>query len=450
MVQSVKIGNSQAFWGDRSSASLTLIEAFPKLDYLTLDYLAEVSLSIMAIQKEKNQNLGYARDFLDVIKSLIPTWTRGSNVKIITNAGGLNPFGCMEACQKLLKEANLDLKIGIVFGDDVISLIQNDLENRDYSNLDTNEKIEKIKDSLITANAYLGAKPIVDALSKGADIVITGRVADPSLTLGAIAYHFNWDFLDYDKLAGGTIAGHLIECGTQVTGGISTDWLLIEDKSHIGYPVVEVFEDGSFMITKPKNTGGMVNEETVKEQLLYEIGDPANILTPDVTVSILELDIKDLKNNQVYLKNAKGKAPPKKFKVSACYRDGYKAEAFLTIIGDQAYKKAKCVGKVIFDHVKELGYDLQKEEIEILGALERFTSIFKEQDRLKEVVLRIAAKDQRKEAIDAFTKEIAPLVTCGPLGVTGYLSGRAPIREVFGFWPCLIERSKVKEKTEVF
>lgn len=449
MKKSVKIGNSQGFWGDSQNASYELLKEQRDLDFLTLDYLAEVSLSIMAIQKEKDSNFGYAKDFLDTVKSLTSFWKEGNHCKVITNAGGLNPLACAKECANLLKSEGLALRVAAIYGDDVLSIILNDSQNSHFNNMDTKESIEKVAPLLISSHAYLGAKAIVNALLEGADIVITGRVADPSLTVGAAAYFWKWSFDDYEKLAGATVAGHLIECGRQVTGGILTDWLKIKNPFNIGFPIAEIFDDGSFIITKTKNSGGEVTEQTVKEQLLYEIGDPASYLSPDVTVSFLNLEVKDEGNDRVYIKGAKGNAPPKTLKVSACYRDGFKAEGMLTIFGDNAVKKAKLVGEIILDQVKRSGFILEKTRIEALGNLEAVPGVFVENNLLKECVLRIAVKDSNYKAVSSFTKEISPLVTSGPQGVVGYTSGRPPIREVFGFWPCLIEACQVIPKVEL-
>lgn len=449
MKKTLKIGNSQGFWGDSPNASFGLLQGQPDLDYLTLDYLAEVSLSIMAIQREKNPDLGYARDFLDVVTSLIPLWKSGSTCKIVTNAGGLNPIGCAKACDELLKKAGLNFTVGVVFGDDVLLALKNDLNNLEFNNLDTNEPLQSVSEKIVSANAYLGAKPIVDVLSKGADIVITGRVADPSLTVAPCMFHFGWAFDSYDCLAGATVAGHLIECGTQVTGGISTDWLTILNKAHIGFPVVEMFEDGTFVITKPETTGGVVNEQTVKEQLLYEISDPSRYLSPDVTVSFLNLKLEEKGKDRILVVGAKGSPPPKTLKVSLTYRAGFKAEGLLTIFGPSATLKAKMCGEIILERVKTQGFKLNKTHIECLGSLDVVPGVFKNSNDLQECVLRVAVSDPDFKAVECFTKEIAPLVTSGPQGVTGYISGRPRIREVFGFWPCLIDAKKVSQKSEV-
>ena len=266
---SIRIANTCAFWGDDIGASAQTIALDPNIDFLTLDYLAEVSMSILAKLKQRNPDAGYANDFVEVVTSLIPAWKSGGKFRVVTNAGGLNPRGCANACARILRDAGLSkMKIGIVTGDDVLPLLQ------------TSQSIDAdILARMTTANAYLGAMPIADALHQGADIVITGRVADPSLTVGPCIAHFGWKDDEFDRLAGATVAGHLIECGTQVTGGICTDWLKL-DTNNIGFPIVEIAEDGSCVVTKPPNTGGAVNEWTVKEQLLYELGDPSELSEP--------------------------------------------------------------------------------------------------------------------------------------------------------------------------
>ncbi len=447
-MKTVKVGNAQAFWGDQPDAPLHLLQQQPDLDYLTLDYLAEVSLSIMAIQRDRDPTQGYAKDFIDVVRSLIPLWKAGHKTKIICNAGGLNPHACAEACREVLKELP-GMKIGVVGGDNVLDLLKATPSHSLFQNLETKKELQSILKELVTANAYLGAKPITQALEQGANIVITGRVADPSLTVAACAHYFGWDWNDFNRLAGATVAGHLIECGTQVTGGIANRWLELHDLARIGYPVAEIDEDGNSVITKPAKTGGAVTLEIVKEQLVYEIGDPGRYLSPDATVSFLTLHLEQLGANRVRVAGATGTAPPPTYKVSASYRDGYRSEAMLTIVGKDAPQKGRACGEVVLERVRLAGYDLARTQIECLGAGDSVPDILPEHTNLLEVVLRIAVADPRHEAVEAFTKEIAPLVTSGPAGVTGYATGRPHIRPVFGYWPCLIDTTQVKPTIEI-
>lgn len=456
-MDTIKIGNAQAFWGDRMEAAAELLQQQPDLDYLTLDYLSEVSLSIMAIQQEKDSQAGYAKDFIDVVKSLVPFWKKGSKVKVIANAGGLNPKKCAEACLELLKNHGCHhLKVGIVYGDDVVEIIKRDPSNPLFNNLETKHPINTILDRLTTANAYLGAKPILEALHSGADIVITGRIADPSLTVAPCMAHFGWEWTDYNKIAQATVAGHLIECGTQVTGGISTDWLDIADEGLIGFPFVEIDSDGHVVVTKPKGTGGVVNIDTVKEQLLYEIGDPAAYLSPDVSVSFLSLQLDQIGKDRVSVRGALGKPPPLTYKVSATYRDGYRAEGMLAIFGRNCEQKARRCGEVIAASMEKAGLLPEKYRAECLGCGDVVPGIrpFKETDTNEsthlECLLRVCAADQKKEVLEYFSKQIAQLVTCGPQGTTGYTTGRPHIRPVYYYWPCLIDMKSVKPVVEMF
>lgn len=448
MKEMIKIGNASAFWGDSPSAAAQLVLQQPDLDYLTLDYLAELSMSIMASQREKNPSLGYAKDFIEVVMSLIPFWKTGSKLKVITNAGGLNPVGCAKACQEILKAGGMHhIRIGVVSGDDVLIKIKENPKKSLFSNLESGKSSLDIQQTIVTANAYLGAKSISEALLGGVDIVITGRTADPSLTVGPCVAHFGWSWNDFDKLAGATIAGHLIECGTQVTGGISTNWLAMKHCVHIGFPVVEIFDDGSCIVTKPMGSDGKVSIDTVKEQLLYEIGDPDNYLSPDATVSFLSLSVKQEGTDRVLVTGAKGRKPPETYKVSATYRDGFKTEGTLVVFGQDAVKKANICGEIILKRMKDAGLNVERSQIDCLGAGAVAKGVIPQRESI-ECVLRIALSDHREEVLQYFSKELASLVTSGPQGITGYTSGRPHIRPVFGFWPCLIERSEVLPKVE--
>lgn len=448
MKKSVVIGNAQAFWGDRTDAAAHMLAKNPAIDFITFDYLAEVSMSILAIQREKNPALGYAQDFIEVVKSVIPFWIKGSQVKLIANAGGLNPKACAEACNEVLRQFGCVKKIGIVTGDDVLDRLKADVKSPDFNHLESRQSLESIHSRIVTANAYLGAEPIIEALRKGAEIVITGRVADPSLTVAAAAYYYSWDLQDYAKIGGATIAGHVIECGTQSTGGIFTHWLELPNEAPIGFPLVEIEEDGSFTVTKCQGTGGRVSIEVVKEQLLYEIGDPANYLSPDATVSFLNLKLSDSGENRVFVCQGTGSSPPETLKVSATYRAGYKAEGFLGFVGCKAKLKAEKAAQVILNALKEKNMEPSDFYYECLGT-GAIVPLIKEKDDFIEVILRVAASDPKKDVIEAFTKEIAPLVTGGPPGTSGYTSGRPQVRPMFGYWPCLIDRKLITPRVDI-
>lgn len=451
----LKIANAQAFWGDRNDAASELLSQVPDLDYLTLDYLAEVSLSILAQQRDRDPQAGYPKDFLEVFSSLIPYWRAGGKCRLITNAGGLNPHACAAACAvRLAAENGPPLRIGVVCGDDVLPLIQSagseDFE-RDLRNLDTGDAIDEIRSRLMTANAYLGAAPIVAALEQGADIVITGRVADPSLTVAPCVHHFQWAADDWDRWAAATVAGHLIECGVQVTGGISTDWLSLPDQANIGFPIIEMSNDGSFVVTKPAGTGGSVNRQTVTEQLVYEIGNPHCYLSPDLTVSFANLRLEEIGADRMRVTGAHGGPPSQTYKVSATYRDGFRAAGQLTIFGRDAVRKAKRCGEIVLQRLHAAGMVWRHAVIECLGANACAGGIISQEvrDSLKEVVLRIAMEAESRNVIEHFSRQFIPLVTAGPQGTTGYAEGRPRVHEIFRYWPCLIDRGRVSPEVTI-
>jgi len=369
---------------------------------------------------------------------------------VVTNAGGLDAPACAQACAQALRQGGCGgLKIGVVSGDDVLHVLRaafnQGAEGNAFRNLDTGAPLEAIANKLVTANAYLGAGAVVEAIRAGARLIITGRVADPSLTVAPCIAHFGWSWTDYDRLAGATVAGHLIECGTQVTGGISTDWLELPDPADIGFPVAEVHADGSSVITKPPNTGGRVSEQTVKEQLVYEIGDPANYLSPDATVSFLTLRVQDEGDDRVRVAGATGRAPPAMYKVSATYRAGFRASGMLTIFGRDAVAKAQRCGQIVLHRLRCGGCEPQRSRVECLGAGGVVPGVLPPAGASgRETVLRITVADTRREVVERFTRQLMPLITSGPQGLTGYAEGRPQVREVFGYWPTLIPSAMVR------
>lgn len=447
MAKIIKIGNAQGFWGDSPDAPKNLLAQQPDLDFLTLDYLAEVSLSILAIQRSRDPEAGYARDFLGVVSSLVPYWKGGGKARIVCNAGGLNPEGCARAVLAVLRDAGLtDMKVGLVTGDDVVHLLKREPGCETYRNWESGESMQTVEDLLVTANAYIGAAPVVEALALGADILVTGRVADPSLTLACCMHAFRWSETDWNKLAAGTVAGHLLECGTQACGGISTDWLELDDPAHIGFPVVEVSEDGTLVVTKPEGTGGRVSRKIVTEQLLYEIGDPVNYISPDCHVDFTSLTLEEDGEDRISVRNATGRPPTDTYKVSATYQDGWWAQGLLTIFGRDALEKARRSGEIIFTRLADAGHIYARQNIETLGANACAGGVVAPPEGLLEVVLRVSVADPSKEAVARFAREVAPLVTSGPQGTTGYAAGRPKPSPVFAYWPCLIDKSKVSVK----
>jgi hypothetical protein len=438
-VKPVRIGNGCGFWGDNIDAPLLLAE-HGRLDYLTLEYLAELTMSILALQKQRDPLAGYAGDFLGVLERLCPVLKAQPALKIITNAGGMNTAACAAKARAILDKAGLTVSaIATVSGDDLMPQLDDLLAGHPLSNLDTGEPLAAIRERVVSANAYLGARPIVEALRQGASIVITGRVADASLTVAPAMHEFNWSWDDWNRLASATVAGHLIECGAQATGGLWINWQEA-DLANVGYPLVEIEADGTFIITKPPGSGGAVNRETISEQLLYEVGDPAAYLTPDVVADFTSVTLTETAKDIVRISGARGKPATDTYKVSISYRDGWTASGTLLIFGPNAARKARSCGEMIFARLRRAGCEYQQTNIECLGAGDCVPGVQAAVDP-PEVVLRVSVHDPRRDAVDRFAKELAPLVTSGPPGVTGYTTGRPQVREVFAYWPTLLNKS---------
>lgn len=450
----IRVGNAQAFWGDRPSAAVELLSQEPELDYLTMDYLAEVSMSILALQRERDPKLGYAQDFVEVVRDLAEYWAAGGRCRLIANAGGLNPFECARACIAALEKAGCrSMKIGVVAGDDVLpALLASDIRSSEFQNIDSSESLSHIKDRLVTANAYMSCDGIVQALAAGVDIVITGRVADPSMVVAPCVYEFGWENDDWDRLAGSTVAGHLLECGTHATGGISTDWLDVPDPTHLGFPIAEIHCDGSCTITKSEHSGGCVTPATIKEQLIYEIGDPGNYLSPDCAVSFLGLEVESIGINRVRVRGAIGSPRPETIKVSATYRDGYRAAGTLTFFGPQSVAKARRCGEIVLQRLREAGIVFRDSIIECLGNAESVpvANLTEAGQSLHETVLRIAVESDKKGDVERFSRELMPLITAGPQGTTGYAEGRPRVHGVIRYWPCLIDVKLVRPTIDIF
>ncbi len=364
-MKTIRIGNGCGFWGDNVDAPVLLAEQ-GRLDYLTLEYLAELTMSILALQKQRDPGAGFAGDFLDVLERLSPQLKSQPGLKIITNAGGMNPAGCAERARAVLDRAGLaDRRIGIVGGDDLLPRLDKLLaEGHALANLDSGAPLAGVRDRVVSANAYLGARPIMEALEKGAAVVITGRVADASLTLGPAVREFGWRWDDWDRLAAGTVAGHLIECGAQATGGLWCNWQEASDLANVGYPIAALEPAGEFQITKPPGTGGAVNRETVAEQLLYEVGDPAAYLTPDVTADFTSVSLDEAGPDAVRVRGARGKPASDTYKVSIAYRDGYSASGTLVIFSGDAPAKARRSGEILLARLERAGVRPEQSNIE--------------------------------------------------------------------------------------
>jgi hypothetical protein len=442
-MKTVRIGNACGFWGDSVDAPIRLTQR-GNLDYLTLEYLAELTMSILALQKQRDPAAGFAGDFLDVLQRLAPLLAQQPKLKIITNAGGMNPLACASRAAEILQKAGLKRRIAVVSGDDLLPRLDALLSAHPFTNLDTGESLQTIRPRVVSANAYLGARPIAEALALGADIVITGRVADASLIVGPAMHEFGWKWDDWDRLSAASVAGHLIECGAQVCGGLWCNWRAVQDWADIGYPYVDLAEDGSFTITSDAGPG--VNRETLAEQLLYEVGDPLRYLTPDVVADFTSVALDAVDPRTMRVSGAEGDATTSTYKVSIAYRDGFMASGTLTIAGPDAIAKAKACGEAI---LRRIGVAVERSNIECLGAGACAPGVLQATADPPEVVLRVSVHDKRKEVVERFAKEFAPLVTSGPPGVTGYTTGRPAVREVFAYWPALVEKSVVEAKVEV-
>lgn len=428
----IRIANGQGFWGDWLEAPVRLVEQGP-IDYLTLDYLAEVTMSILQKQKKEDPNLGYARDFPPLM-ARIEKSIKSRGVRVIANAGGVN----VTACAKEVRRLAPSLKVAVVHGDNIIDRISTLIgRGHELRNIDTGDAINQIQDSILSANAYIGAFPIAEALGTDADVVITGRCADAALALAPMIAEFRWKEDDWDKLAAGIVAGHIIECGTQCTGGNSqVDWQTLPDPANIGYPIVEADPDGSFTVTKHSKTGGRINEHVVKEQLLYEIGDPEEYMTPDVIADFTSIHVKNDGENRVRVTGAKGRPRPEQLKVSISYHYGWKAVGSLVFPGPDANRKAEMAANIVRERLAQLKLKFEKFHCETIG-----------DDRLIE--LRIGVRGPDRKTVDRFTREMIPLVLSGPPGATGYGEGRPPVREIVAYWPALLPRHEIQTRVEV-
>ncbi len=441
MNKKIRIGCASGFWGDTDIAAPQIIEK-GNVDYLVCDYLSEVTMSILSRAKLKSNEYGYAKDFINHVGPLLKT-IKQNKIKVISNAGGVNLDACKKALSNKAKKENVNLKIITVEGDD-LSGIQKDLQKMSIKEIDSREPLPK---NLLSVNAYLGAPGIKRALDQGADIVITGRCVDSALALGPLMYEFNWEENEYDLLASGSLAGHIIECGAQSTGGNFTDWEMIDNFEDIGFPIVEVEENGEFIVTKPRGTGGIVNFGTVAEQLLYEIGDPGAYILPDVICDFTNVNINNLGNDMVRVSGAKGYPATTSYKVSATYHDGFKSIATLVVGGQKAVKKAYSIGNSILKRTdmifkKNNIIDYKKVNLSVIGSDD--IEDMKNTNGSNEVVLRIAAAHEKKEALNIFSREIAQAATGMAPGVINYLGGRPSIAPLIKLYSFLIDKKHIK------
>ncbi len=447
--RTIRIANGQGFWGDSVDAPVRLIEEGP-LDYLTLDYLAEVTMSILQKQKRRDPARGYAADFVQLIDRVLPS-LRAKGVKVIANAGGVNPVACREALFEVARSHDArGMKIGTVTGDDILERLDELIAcGVQLANMDDGRAIDTIRDEIVSANVYIDSFGIADALKQGADIVISGRTTDPGLVLSPLIAEYGWGKEEWSLLAAGTVGGHIIECGAQCTGGNFSRWWEVEGWDRLGYPVLEFDADGSFIVTKHDGTGGMVTVDTVSEQLLYEMGNPKAYLTPDCVVDFTSIQLKQNGKDRVRVSEIQGARATDTFKVSIAYLEGYKALGQLTVSGPDAVAKARVCADALWGRLSRAGYAYEKTITELVGLDSCHGAIPGSGREPDEVVLRVGVKDVDRKKVDRFGKELAPLVTSGPPGITGFAGGRPKATEVLGYWPALIPKHHLETCVEV-
>lgn len=448
----IKIASGQGFWGDLIDAPYKQAVS-GDIDYLVMDYLAEVTMSILQKQKNKDPKLGYAKDIPELMKRLLPV-CKNKGIKVITNGGGVNPISCAEEIVSVAKNLNLDnLKIAVILGDNIKDRIDEIIAcGCELNNMETGEPILNYKDKLLSANVYLGAFPIVEALKQGAEIVITGRTTDTGLTLAPMIYEFGWKETEYDLLSAGTIAGHILECGGQASGGnFLGNWEAIDDLANIGFPIAEAYPNGEMIITKHESLGGLVSYETVAEQLVYEIGDPKNYITPDCVADFTSIKLEEIGKNRVKAYGIKGFPATKFYKVSCAYQDGYSASGSLTYSWPKALTKAKAADKILRERLLNLNLNFDEIRTEFVGYNSCHGPLAKEldEDLINEIILKVAVRTKDYKAVERFGKEIAPLILTGPPSVTGFAGGRPRPNEVVAYWPALIPKELIKSEIKI-
>jgi hypothetical protein len=444
----IRIANGQGFWGDSLEAPVEQVRRGP-IDYLTLDYLAEITMSILQKQRSRDPRAGYARDFVEMIARVLPDLVE-RRIRVIANAGGVNPAACRDAVLEIARKQGINIKVATVAGDDLMPRLDDYLSRGvALKNMETGEPLSTIRDRVQSANVYFGAFPVAEALQRGADIVITGRVTDTGLALAPMVYEFGWKHDDWDKLAAGTIAGHTVECGAQCTGGnCQVDWDTIPHMADIGYPVIEAEPDGTFTITKHAGTGGRVSIDSVTEQLLYEMGDPREYITPDCVADFTTIHLQQCGPDRVRFTGIRGRPATEFYKVSVSYSAGFKAIGSLVYAWPDAYKKAKASDRILRERLDKLGLKFDAMRTEFVGANACHGIASAEptpeiEPHLAEVVMRIGVRSGDRAAVERFTKELAPLALNGPPVVTGFGSGRPKVEEIVAYWPALIPKSEV-------
>jgi hypothetical protein len=436
----IRIANAGGYWGDDLSQFKRQLELGP-IDYVTLDFLAEITMSIMQKQRARDARAGYARDFIAQVEEALPLIVK-SGARVITNAGGVNPLGCRGALLEMTQLHGTPLDVAAVAGDDLMERLgELNANGVTLDNMDDGAQFTAIRDRVSSANAYYGAWPVVEALKGGAQIVVTGRCTDTGITLAPMIHAFEWAPDDWDRLAAGIVAGHIVECGAQSTGGNYTDWRSIRDFPKIGYPVIEVSPDGSFIVTKHRGTGGAVTVRTVKEQLVYEMGDPRGYITPDVVADFGSIRLEQAGRDRVRVWGVRGRPAPSSLKVSCSYFDGWKASGTLIISAPGAAEKARAFSDLFW---KRLGVSFAATDVELIGHSACWGPLAPPVDP-PEVLLRLSVRDADKSKIEQFSKLVPGVILSGPPGVA-VTGGRPQAQEVVAYWPALVPRDRVRPR----
>jgi hypothetical protein len=450
--QKIRIASGQGFWGDLLTAPVEQVRRGP-IDYLMLDYLAEVTMSIMQKQRSRDPAQGYARDFIPLMGQILPDCVE-RGIRVIANAGGVNLEGCRDALLEAARSAGLQGKvhIGVVSGDDILDRLP-DLIERGHllENMETGRPLTDVLELVQSANAYIGAAPIVSALQQGALVVITGRSTDTALTYAPMMHAFGWSADDHDRIAAGIVAGHINECGAQATGGNCLyQWETIPDLADVGFPIIEAATDGSFIVTKHEGTGGRVSVPTVTEQLLYEMGDPREYITPDGVADFTTIRLEQEGPDRVRVSGVKGRAATDKLKVSISYTSGYKAVGTLVYAWPDAVAKARAADQILRQRLDRLGLRFDEIRTEFVGWNATHGPLAGPPPAdLPEVQLRVAVRSAERAPVERFTREIAPLILTGPPSVTGFAGGRPKVEEIVAFWPALIDRREIEPHLRV-
>jgi hypothetical protein len=452
MKDKVKVAGGQGFWGDLLTAPVDQVRG-GDIDYLMLDYLAEVTMSILQKQRARDAGAGYARDFVTLMREILPDCVE-KNIKVLSNAGGVNVTGAAEAIRDVARDLGLGgkVKIGVITGDDILPRLDEFLASGvEINNMETGEPLSAIRDKVQSANVYLGAAPLVEALDRGAQILVGGRLTDTGLTLAPLMHEFGWAFDDWNRIAAGTIAGHIIECGAQASGGnCQYDWQNIPDLANVGFPIVEAKPSGEFVVTKHAGTGGRVNIQSIKEQLLYEMGDPHGYITPDVIADFTTINLEPDGDDRVKVFGIGGHPNTDSYKVSIAYSAGWKAVGTLVYAYPDAYEKAQAADRILRARLEKLGLKFDLILTEYVGVSATHGHLAGEPSKdIPEVQLRFGVRGQSEADVERFTKELAPLILTGPPAVTGFAGGRPKVEEIMAYFPALIPKTLIETKVDI-